>query len=102
VNDTAQRYTDYVYGLLDARIKNLNTRLSKIEERDKIAETAYSMPYAETLAAAPTGLTRPELCWIANGRKAGEGVGAGTGVPAVWNPPTSTWFSMFSGVAVTV
>jgi hypothetical protein len=96
------RYTDYVYKLLNERIQALDARLSKVEQSDKIAETAYAVPVEETLAGAPTTLTRPELRWIENGRKPGEGAGAGTGVLAVFNPDTSTWFSCFSGTAVTV
>jgi hypothetical protein len=103
VTDTATRYTDYVYAMLQKRINELDVRLSKVEQGDKIAETAYAVPVEEALAGAPTDLTRPELRWIENGRKPGEGAGLGTGVLAVWSPaPLNAWISCFSGTAVTV
>ena len=58
-------------------------------------------PPAYTVATLPaTGLSG-QFAWASNGRKPGEGGGAGTGVPVFWNSATSQWFSYLSGVAVT-
>lgn len=43
---------------------------------------------------------RGQMWWIINGRKPGEGVGAGTGIPAEWDG--SNLISGYSGTAVTV
>ncbi len=59
-------------------------------------------PAVYTVAALPTtGIAAGQWAWASNGRKAGEGSGAGTGVPVFWNPTTSSWYSYLSGAAVT-
>jgi hypothetical protein len=48
-------------------------------------------------ATAGTGA----VAWCSNGRKGGEGVGAGTGVPVYWNTATTQWFTFSGNVLVT-
>ena len=43
-----------------------------------------------TVGTLPTGVIG-QLVWVSNGRKGGEGVGAGTGVVAFWNTTTTNW-----------
>jgi hypothetical protein len=54
-----------------------------------------------TVAALPTTAATGSSAWASDGRKPGEGVGAGSGVPVFWNPATSQWFSYLSGALVT-
>ena len=58
-----------------------------------------------TAASFPTKGNSPgDLCYALDGRKPGEGAGAGTGVPCFWTPGAvvGTWIAVTSGVAVTV
>lgn len=48
--------------------------------------TVATLPSPPTI---PTGV-RP-VAFATNGRKSGEGVGAGTGVPIYWNSETNQW-----------
>lgn len=43
-----------------------------------------------TVASLPTGYPG-QVAFASNGRKGGEGAGAGTGVPVFWNSLTSQW-----------
>lgn len=54
-----------------------------------------------TVVALPATAQTGAYAWATNGRKPGEGAGAGTGVPVFWNPSTSQWFSSLSGAQVT-
>lgn len=81
------------------------------QTRQERAEIADGIP-AYTLATAPLsaqgGLGNGAaggyitLAWISNGRKSGEGVGAGTGILAYYNTSTNSWFGVRSEAAVTV
>lgn len=89
--------------------RQLTERLARLEdETDRVlplverAETSGGFPQS-TLALAPTVSVRGGDClFITDGRKSGEGVGAGTGVPAYWNSATTQWFRMSDDTAVVV
>lgn len=56
----------------------------------------YGIGFLEyTVAALPVPPTIPSgvrpVAFATNGRKSGEGVGAGTGVPVYWNSATNQW-----------
>ncbi len=53
---------------------------------------------AYTVSGLPAG-SNGQIAYASNGRKAGEGVGSGTGVPVIYT--NSAWYSLFSGAAVT-
>jgi hypothetical protein len=53
-----------------------------------------------TVAALPATAPTGQLAFASNGRKPGEGGGAGTGITVFWNGATSTWFTTL-GVVVT-
>lgn len=53
-----------------------------------------------TVAALPATAATGSFAWASNGRKGGEGVGAGTGIPVYWNAATSQWFT-YANVLVT-
>lgn len=93
--------------------KQLNTVQTELDRNRRVerAEIADSIP-AYTLANAPlaadgglgdgTNGGYITLAWISNGRKSGEGVGAGTGILAYYNAATNSWFGVRSEVAVTI
>jgi hypothetical protein len=74
------------------------TKLDRSETTGGISES--------TLANAPLavsgGVKNGDLLWISNGRKSGEGVGVGTGVPAYYNVATDTWKRFEDNADVTV
>ena len=59
------------------------------------------VPRVFTVAGLPTTGANGEWAFAGNGRKPGEGGGAGTGVPVFFNSATGTWFSYCSGAVVT-
>lgn len=54
-----------------------------------------------TVAALPATAATGSYAFASNGRKGGEGVGAGTGLMVYWNPSTSSWFTYSGNVLVT-
>lgn len=99
---------EMIYRELKAEIVALQTQINR-SQRVERAEIADSVP-AYTLASAPdnsdgglgTGASYATLAWISNGRKSGEGVGAGTGVLAVFQSSGNQWLRLTDYTAVTV
>lgn len=58
-------------------------------------------PSVFTVAALPVTGANGQWAFASNGRKPGEGGGAGTGVPVFFNAATGTWFSYCSGAVIT-
>lgn len=90
-----------------------NTQLvSTGQQRNNILTQIYNLlragllvspvPATYAVAALPATAANGQWAFATNGRKPGEGVGAGTGVPVFFNTPTGTWFSYCSGAVVTV
>lgn len=99
---------ELVYGELKSDLNALQKQVDKTEQVER-AEIADSIP-AYTLANAPnnsdgglgTGVSYITLAWISNGRKSGEGVGAGTGVLAVFQSSSNQWLRLTDYSAVVV
>lgn len=97
---------EMVYRELKNDVGNLQKRLTKVAQTER-AEIVDSVP-AYTLAAAPTnsdgglgtGTSYVTLAWISNGRKSGEGAGAGTGVLAVFQSSSNEWLRLTDYSAV--
>ena len=53
------------------------------------------------VASLPVAGLTGSVAFAKDGRKGGEGAGAGTGVPVYWNNATSNWFTFSGNVAVT-
>jgi hypothetical protein len=76
-------------------------RQSDQNRRVERAEISDNIP-AYTLATAPdntdgglgTGSAYVTVAWISDGRKSGEGAGAGTGVLAVFQSTTNQWLRL--------
>jgi hypothetical protein len=80
------------------RIRNLerDVRLASLQSRSE-----YTGGIARLLVAdLPTSGQAGQLFWVSNGRKSGEGVGAGTGVIAFWNNATSQWLRVEDNAVV--
>jgi hypothetical protein len=71
-------------------------------EQAPIAQGVQSATLANAPALAGTLTDGVTILFISNGRKSGEGVGAGTGVLAYYNPATSSWFRTADDTAVVV
>jgi hypothetical protein len=75
--------------------------LSAIEQKLAGGIAIVQAPPSYTVASLPTtGNGNGAPAWASNGRKPGEGAGAGTGVPVFWNPTTGSWYSYLSGAPV--
>lgn len=78
-------------------VYNDSTQWISVHDYSVFSQTTQAV-YEYTVAALPTPpvtLTGTRaLAFATNGRKAGEGVGAGTGVPVYWNSVTSEWLRM--------
>lgn len=59
-------------------------------------------PTNYAVASLPATAANGQYAFATDGRKPGEGGGAGTGVPVFFNSATATWFSYCSGAVVTV
>lgn len=86
---------DMVWKDLKNEIAGLQAQISKQAVKTERAEYTDGIP-AYTFATLPTdgladGSTYITLAWVSNGRKTGEGGGAGTGVLAIWQQSTATW-----------
>lgn len=78
----------------------------------KLITTTEQSQYVDGIPAAtkvnlPTdglanGSTYASIWFCSNGRKSGEGIGAGTGVPVYWNNATGKWFTFSTDTEVTV
>lgn len=82
---------EMIWNELQRQIKELTRRIDTIEVRYERSEISGGVD-AVTLANAPTtNVKAGSLVFVTDGRKSGEGAGAGSGVLAFWNPSTLTW-----------
>lgn len=99
---------ELVYSELQGQVNQLQTQIDRTKRVER-SEISDSVP-AYTLAAAPTnadgglgdGTSYVTLAWISNGRKSGEGAGAGTGVLAVFASGSNQWLRLTDYTAVVV
>lgn len=82
---------DKVWRSLQHQIEDTRGQVALLHQRSERAETAGGVATV-TFALLPTvNVGTGDLLWCSNGRKIGEGVGAGTGVIVYYNPGTLTW-----------
>jgi hypothetical protein len=101
---------ELVYSDLKTELAALQIQVGRTKriERAEIADSIPSYNLVNAPLAVDGGLGDGTaggyitLAWIANGRKSGEGAGAGTGILAYYNSGTNSWFGVRSEVAVTV
>ena len=100
-------YVDYIYNLLNQQLEQTKSDLRRLTSLTERAETAGGVT-SKTLADAPTvangigGVTGGDMLFISNGRKVGQGAGAGTGIPAYYDPTTDSWRRLSDDTAVLV
>lgn len=101
--------SEMIWNALKDEIAALQSSVTDIAVRYEQAESSENIP-ASTLANAPlaadgglaNGISFATLRWVNNGRKPGEGAGAGTGVLAVYQSSTDSWIEVNGYAAVQV
>lgn len=98
---------ELVYRELKADITTLQKQVNAVKpERAEIADSIPAYLLADAPLAVDGGLgdgsSYITLAWISNGRRPGEGVGAGTGVLCFHESSTNTWIRLDTYTAVTV
>lgn len=97
---------ELVYRELKDDINDLALQVERVRriERAEIADSipAYNLADAPTNASGGmgTGASYVTVAWIKNGRKSGEGAGAGTGVLAVFQSSSNQWLRLTDYTAV--
>ncbi len=74
---------------IDALRSDVTTFIARAE-RSEVTGSAEEIAFADlpTIADSPMN---GNLYWVTDGRKMGEGAGAGTGVLVYYNEATTTW-----------
>lgn len=101
---------EIIWQQLQAQINELSTRVDDLQQRSESSETGGGMvafTYALAPRAADGGMQTDNLAYcdvvfISNGRKSGEGVGAGTGVPCYFDPAINDYRKFSDDLQVTV
>jgi hypothetical protein len=105
--DATVQAMDDMYNRLHWEIVKLKRKMSRLTQIVERAETAGGI-VAYALASAPTnniggmsdGIANIDIAWITNGRKSGEGAGAGTGVLAIFDASQDLWLRLTDYTAV--
>lgn len=90
---------------LQRQISSLSQRVNEIAVRYERAEIAGGVDaalLADAPLAATGGVQAGSLLFITNGRKSGEGAGAGTGVLAYYQSSLDQWMRTADDTAVVV
>lgn len=78
-------------------------QLHGITEQSGFTDGIPAADFADLPSSGLGNNTSYATVWFcANGRKSGEGVGAGTGVPVYWNTASSQWLKFSDDTVVTV
>lgn len=101
-----QDIVDLIYDSLQREIRSIREDVNRLTTTTEQAQYVDGIP-CYTFASLPaTGLgngsTYLTIAFCSNGRKSGEGVGAGTGVLVYWNNPSSQWLKFNDDTAVTI
>jgi len=96
-------YAELAFKEIRRSLEAQRVRIAKIEESvsDREASGFPSVVYAD-LQYSADGMSQFSARFVSNGRKAGEGVGVGTGVPAWYDPSSDAWLTFSLDTAVTV
>jgi hypothetical protein len=97
---------DLVWDEMQAIAKKSDANIAKLHGITEQSGFTDGIPAATFATLPTTGLgnnTSYATVWFcSNGRKSGEGVGTGTGVPVYWNTATSQWLKFSDDSVVTV
>lgn len=102
----SDKMIEAVWKRLGERIDRIDARFEKQYNRTEQSMIGQGIA-ACTLAnvpASPAGTLTDgtTLRFISNGRKVGEGVGAGTGVPAYYDPVSTNWLRISDDAIVII
>lgn len=95
---------DMVWAKLQAELDSIRSQVALTGTRTERAETACGVgetTYAN-LPYAVNGAGKGDLFFVTNGRKVGEGVGAGTGTLCYYNSTDNTWRRCGDDTAVAI
>ena len=90
---------DIVKSMYDDMDTN-NKAIKKSIERKPISNSTYGFQSYE-VADLPSGLSGFMVAFASNGRKSGEGSGAGTGVPVYYDVDSGEWLTFSHNLTVT-
>lgn len=97
---------DLVWDEMQAIAKKSDAGIAQLHGTTEQAGFSDGIPAAPFASLPTLGLgnnTSYATVWFcSNGRKSGEGVSAGTGVPVYWNTATSQWLKFSTDTVVTV
>lgn len=101
------KLVELIYEELKGQLNAVQSGVERARQVER-AEIADSIP-AYTVANLPTlangglgnGTTYVTLAFASNGRKSGEGVGAGTGQLVYYNAPTNQWLRVRDDSVIT-
>lgn len=103
---TAKDLLDHVWDNLQGQIASVQKQVNRQSVKTESALYADSVP-AFTFANLPgqglaDGSTYISLAWCSNGRRPGQGAGAGTGTLVFWDQGTAAWRNIHDYTAVTI
>lgn len=88
-----------IFRTFQTRLDNMQATLNRAEKQPRSEYTGGFQ--RRTVAELSSIVGMAGQCYFAtNGRKGGEGVGAGTGLPVYWNPATSQWYNFYNNTVV--
>jgi hypothetical protein len=99
-----QTLPELIWEDLNAQLHHIKKNVRFTEIVTERSETAAGHP-SSTLAAAPLrvgGAKNGDERFITDGRKVGEGVGAGTGVLCYYDNSTDQWIHPATDTAITI
>lgn len=98
--------TDVMWGLIQSQLNALRDEFILLRAKElanaAFALTTMTQAEANTWNAGLSAEGATAYAFISDGRKSGEGVGAGTGTPAYYNLATLSWKYFRDDTDVTV
>lgn len=91
---------DRLFKMQQTQIDGIQRDIDNTRSDSNTVGLAYSFIKSTLAEANATVITDFECRIITNARKSGEGAGLGTGLPAFFDPNSSSWLD-FSGAAIT-
>lgn len=89
---------DDIFNAILARLDYLEQLIKNVEIQPR---SEYTGGFARlTVADLPLAGQAGQCYWVTDGRKSGEGAGAGTGVIGFWNVATNEWLRVEDNAVV--
>jgi hypothetical protein len=91
-------FVDYVFDRVDKTTKPMQSRLNELEKN--INASGFSYSFATYTVNDLPSVTSFMVAFATDGRKSGESVGNGTGVPVYYDTSSSSWLTFFDNTVV--